>query len=299
MQSWPEGRNWVGQCTQATGMTASLRILSSKADSDTWESFTRSGLKLESSGKGLPSHFWNRNNVRSILPGLRRKRTGLLLSGSKSSFQIKVHFTFHLEIKVWSLEKDSDTESKLLEVQCEVSEVSDDLGCRNVCWFWSIVFYQVQSQRSPTRRFWSTLCFHLLTSFMEMLISFSSRTLAPAHSTKTTSKCFADHDIIVLDLNPIWNLWDIFKRKMRNSRSNNPDELKAQWCLSSATDWSLPWHTSLMLEFVQKELRPSIECINEHTLKNLDFSVLQTLFLTDLRKYSNILRYWIFDFHEL
>ncbi len=29
-------------------MTASLRILSSKADSNTWESFTRSGLKLES-----------------------------------------------------------------------------------------------------------------------------------------------------------------------------------------------------------------------------------------------------------
>ncbi len=29
-------------------MTASLRILSSKADSNTWESFTRSELKLES-----------------------------------------------------------------------------------------------------------------------------------------------------------------------------------------------------------------------------------------------------------
>ncbi len=63
---------------------------------------------------------------------------------------------------------------------------------------------------------------------MEMLISFSSRTLAPAHSDKTTSKCFADHDITVLDwpanmpdLNPIWDLWDIFKRKMRNSGSND------------------------------------------------------------------------------
>ncbi len=36
----------------------------------------------------------------------------------------------------------------LLEVQCEVSEVSDDLGCRDVCWCWSIVFYQVQSKFS-------------------------------------------------------------------------------------------------------------------------------------------------------
>ncbi len=48
MQSWLEGRNWVEKCAQATGMTASLRILSSKADSNTWESFTRSELKLES-----------------------------------------------------------------------------------------------------------------------------------------------------------------------------------------------------------------------------------------------------------
>ncbi len=110
MQSWLEGRIWVGKGAQATGMTASLRIQSSKADSNTWESFTRNGLKLESvhqdhhaqtsSGKGLPSHFWTRDNVRSILPGLWRKRTGLLLSGPKSSFQMKVNFAFHLEIKV-------------------------------------------------------------------------------------------------------------------------------------------------------------------------------------------------------
>ncbi len=32
-----------------------------------------------------------------------------------------------------------------------------------------------------------------------MLISFSNRTLAPAHSAKNTSKWFADHDITVLD----------------------------------------------------------------------------------------------------
>ncbi len=85
-------------------------------------------------------------------------------------------------------------------------------------------FQSPKSMQPSTRRFWSTLCFHLLTSFMEMLISFSSRTLAPAHSAKTTSKWSADHDITVLDwpanmlsLNPIWNLWDIFKRKMRKS----------------------------------------------------------------------------------
>ncbi len=49
-------------------------------------------------------------------------------------------------------------------------------------------------------------------------------------------------------------------------------------------------HLSNAVIFVQKEPRRSIECINEHTLKNMNFSVLQILFLFDLRKYSNILR---------
>ncbi len=65
-----------------------------------WSQCIKCHRAQTSSGKGLPSPFWNRNNVRSILPGLRRTRTGRLLCGPKSSFQMKVHFAFHLEIKV-------------------------------------------------------------------------------------------------------------------------------------------------------------------------------------------------------
>ncbi len=110
MQSWLEGRIWVGKGAQATGMTAILRILSSKADSNTCESFTRSGLKLESVHQESPRSdvfrkratkpLLNQRQRHKILPGLWRKRTGLLLSGPKSSFQMKVNFAFHLEIKV-------------------------------------------------------------------------------------------------------------------------------------------------------------------------------------------------------
>ncbi len=64
--------------------------------------------------------------------------------------------------------------------------------------------------------------------------------LTPAHSAKITSNWFADHGITVLDwpanspdLNPIENLWGIVKRKMRDPRLNNTDELqtaiKAAW----------------------------------------------------------------------
>ncbi len=142
MQSWLEGTNWVGKCAQATGMTASLRIRSSKAESNTWESFTRSELDIwTSSGKELPSHFWNRNIVKSILPGLRRKITGLskVLFSDESKWKSRCQ---NLE-EVWR-----GTESMLLEVQCEVSTVSDGLGCRVICWCWSTVFSEVHSQHS-------------------------------------------------------------------------------------------------------------------------------------------------------
>ncbi len=34
--------------------------------------------------------------VRGVLPGIRRRRTGLLPSGPKSSFQMRASFVFHL-----------------------------------------------------------------------------------------------------------------------------------------------------------------------------------------------------------
>ncbi len=160
--------------------------------------------------------FLNQRQLQKHLTWAVEKKTGLLLSGPKSSFQIKVNFAFPLEIEVWSLEEEwRGTESKLLEVQCEVSEVSDDLGCCDVCWCWSTVFLSSPKSMQPsTRRFWSTLCFLLLTSFMEMLISFSSRTSAPAHTAKATSKWFADHYCAWFASQHAWpephmELWDI------------------------------------------------------------------------------------------
>ncbi len=100
MQSWLEGRNWVRKCVQATGMTASLRILSSKADSNTWESFTRSELKLESVDQESPRSDIFRKRATKPLLKQRQRQKHLLLSGPESSFQMKVNFAFHLEIKV-------------------------------------------------------------------------------------------------------------------------------------------------------------------------------------------------------
>ncbi len=54
----------------------------------------------------------------------------------------------------------------LLEVQCEVSTVSDDLGCHVICWCYSTVFSEVHSQRS-----------HLPRNFRALHASFSWQSL--------------------------------------------------------------------------------------------------------------------------
>ncbi len=158
MQSWLEGRIWVGKGAQATGMTASLRILSSKADSNTCESFTRSGLKLESVHQESPRSdvfrttkplLNQRQCQKRLIWAVEKKNWTVAQCGPKSSFQMKVNFPFHLETRSQSPEEEwRGTESMLLEVQCEVSTVSDDLGCHVICWCWSTVFSEVHSQRS-------------------------------------------------------------------------------------------------------------------------------------------------------
>ncbi len=81
--------------------------LSSKIDSRIWVNFTKNGLRLGSRHQEPPHRrvkefgYRCRQRLRSLsLPGLRRRRTGLLPSGSKSSFQMRASFVFHLETKV-------------------------------------------------------------------------------------------------------------------------------------------------------------------------------------------------------
>ncbi len=115
--------------------------------------------------------------VRGILPGLRRRRTGLLPSGPKSSFQMRASFVFHLETKV--LESGGRVEKLISQVVW-----SPVLSFHSLWWFGVQyhllvlvhgVFWKPTSLHPFTKKCWSTSCFLLLTSFLKMLISFSSR----------------------------------------------------------------------------------------------------------------------------
>ncbi len=114
----------------------------------------------------------------------------------------------------------------LLEVQCEVSTVSDDLGCHVICWCWSTVFSEVHSQRS-----------HLPGNFRALMLPSADKLygdadfifqqdLAPAHTAKGTKSWLNDHGVGVLDW-PANSPDGIVKRKMRDTRPNNADDLKA------------------------------------------------------------------------
>ncbi len=180
-ESWVEGKSVEEKDAQPTERTTALWGLSSKIDSRIWVNFTRNGLRLWSRHQETPHTDVSRNLatvvVRDVLPGLRRRRTGLLLSGSKSSFQMRASFVFHLETKV--LESGGRVEKLIAQVAW-----SPVLSFHSLWWFEvechllvlvHCVFWKPTSLHPFTNTFWSTSCFLLLTSFLKMLISFSSR----------------------------------------------------------------------------------------------------------------------------
>ncbi len=167
MQSWLEGRIWVGKGAQATGMTATWEYCQAKLI----QTLVRASQGVdwrESVHQESPrSNVFRKRTTKPLLNQRQRQKrltwaVEKKLSGPKSSFQMKVNFAFHLETRSQSLEEEwRGTESMLLEVQCEVSTVSDDLGCHVICWCWSTVFSEVHSQ-----------CSHLPGNFRALHASF-------------------------------------------------------------------------------------------------------------------------------
>ncbi len=218
-------------------MTASLRILSSKADSNTWERFTRSELKLDSVHQESPcSDIFRKTATKPLLKQkhltwAKEKKNWTVAQWSKVLFsdESKCCISFGNQgPRVWRKSGEAQNIC-LLEVQCEVSEVTDDLGCCDVYWCWSIVFYQVQSQ-----------CSRLPGDFGALYASICWQAYGDAYflfqqDFSTCPHCYNHFQVLCWPANmpdlkpePHMEPMDIFKRKVRNSGSNNTDELKDQ-----------------------------------------------------------------------
>ncbi len=138
-------------------MTASLRIQSSKADSNTWESFTRSGLKLESVHQESPRSDVFRKRATKPLLNQRQRQKRLTWAVEKKNWTVaqwsKVLFsdesTFCISFgnqgpRVWR--KSGEAQNPCCLKSSVKFPVSDDLGCHVICWCWSTVFSEVHSQ---------------------------------------------------------------------------------------------------------------------------------------------------------
>ncbi len=131
--------------------------------------------------------------VRGILPGLRRRRTGLLPCGPKSSFQMRASFVFHLETKV----PESGGRMEKLIAQVAWSPVLSFhslwwFGCNVICWCWSIVFFE--NQRHCT--VYQEMLEHFMLPSADQLFKDADfifqQDLAPVHTAKSTKSWLND-----------------------------------------------------------------------------------------------------------
>ncbi len=152
-ESWVEGK----RCT-TNRENRSLWGLSSKINSRIWVNFTRNGLRLGSSIKSTTHRRveeFGYSCLQRRLTWTKRRRTGLLPSGPKSSFQTRASFVFHLETKV--LESGGRVEKLIAQVAWSPVLSLHSLwwfGCNVICWCWSIVFFENQHHctRLPRNR---------------------------------------------------------------------------------------------------------------------------------------------------
>ncbi len=210
MQSWLEGINWEGKCVQATEMTASLRILSSKADSNTWESFTRSDLKLESVHQESPRSDIFRKRATKPLLKQKHRQKHLTWSTEKNNWTVaqwsKVLFsdksTFSISFvnqgpRVWRKRGETQNpcclkSSVKFPQSVMICAAMSSAGVGPLCFLKSTVNADI----------YQNILEHFMLSSADQLYGEADfifqQDLAPAHTAKGTKSWFNDHVLLCL-----------------------------------------------------------------------------------------------------
>ncbi len=204
-ESRVEGKSVEEKDAQPTERTAALWGLPSKIDSWIWVNFTRNGLRLGSSHQEPPHTDVSRNLatvvVRGVLPGLRRRWTGLLPRGLKSSIQMRTSFVFHLETKV--LESGGRVEKLIAQVAW-----SPVLSFHSLWWFGVqchllVLVYCVFWKPTPLHPFTNTFLEHFMLPSADQLFKDAyfifQQDLSPSHTAKSTKSWLNDHGVGLLD----------------------------------------------------------------------------------------------------
>ncbi len=219
------------------GKTADLTVVQKTIIDTLHKEWTEAGVKA-SRATSPPHTDVSRNLatvvVRGVLPGLRRRRTELLSSGPKSSFQMRASFVFHLETKV--LESGGRVEKLIAQVAW-----SPVLSFHSLWWFGVqchlLVLVHCFLKTNVTAPVYQETLEHFMLPSADKLFKDADfilkLDLAAVHTARITKSWLNDYGVGVLDWpanSPdldIENLWGIVKRKMRNKRPKNADELKA------------------------------------------------------------------------
>ncbi len=122
----------------------------------------------------LLSHSWTTDNVRDVLPGLRRRRTGTVAQWSKVLFSDESKFCISFGNqgpRVWRKGGEAHSPS-CMKSSVKFPQSVMIWGAMSSAGVGPLCFLKTNVTAPVTKKWWSTSCFLLLTSFLKMLISF-------------------------------------------------------------------------------------------------------------------------------
>ncbi len=263
MQSWLEGRIWVRKGAQATGMTASLRILSSKADSNTCESFTRSGLKLESVHQESPRSDVFRKRATKPLLNQRQRQKRLTWAVEKKNWTVAQ----------WSKVLFSDESKFCISFGNKVPESGGKLERHRIHVAWSPVW-------SFHSQWWFGLPCHLLVLVHCVFWVHSQRSHLPGN-------CRALHASFCWQA--LWRCWFHFPAGLGTCPHCQRYQKLVQWpwcyCarLASKVAWPEPHRESMGYCQEEDERHQTQQCrwAEGHCQRNLGFHTTSAVPQTD------------------